>query len=169
MRRVESRYDTFFMAKQISVTQPQFISSAILYRGGRAKWIRSAGVFFFKRCQIAAQGKHLFFIALNPPFPELKSRKMIAFFFSRVILFELSVKSTGHPGGLIKYHHNRSSACGSLVTNPPSTYEGVGSIPGLPHGLRIQRCGELRCRSWFGCDVAAAVWCGLAAAGPIQP
>ena len=45
------------------------------------------------------------------------------------------------------------------LTNPTSIHEDMGSIPGLTHGLRIQRCRELWSRSqmWLGSHVAVAV------------
>ena len=36
--------------------------------------------------------------------------------------------------------------CGTVVTNPISIHEDVGSIPGLFCWLRTQRCCELWCR-----------------------
>ena len=43
--------------------------------------------------------------------------------------------------------HIRSSCCGTVETNPISTHEDMGSIPGLLSGLRIWHCHELWCRS----------------------
>ena len=52
-----------------------------------------------------------------------------------------------------------SSCCGSEVTNPTSTHENTGLIPGLAHCLRIQHRSELwyRLPMQLGSHVAVAV------------
>ena len=54
---------------------------------------------------------------------------------------------------------NRSSHCGSVVTNPTNIHEDVGSIPGLAQRVKIKCYCELWCRLqaqiWrcYGCGV----------------
>ena len=52
---------------------------------------------------------------------------------------------------------NRSSHCGSVVTNPTSSHEGKGEIPGLTQWLRIERCHALQCRSQSQLESCVAV------------
>ena len=65
-------------------------------------------------------------------------------------------------------NHIRSSCCGSAVSNPTSSHEDVGSIPGLDIGSSIamscgvgHRCGSTLALLWL--------WCRPAAAALIQP
>ena len=140
-RRVENTYHTLLRAKQISVTQSQFISSIILYQGGCVQLFKSLWKFFSKLLPDSYSWKTPFLHLTQPSFSFMWNWYHIytdcSFFFQLNYYFLWTdCQRTGNPGWLIKDSNNQPQRLWRHL--PP----GRLTSPSLNHVVVFQKQGR---------------------------